>query len=74
LRPEFTTGSCTPLHTVGDLLREEGFSLQGNAKILEGKRHSDRDAQIRYLNERSRNHQDSGAPVISVDTTDVLAL
>src|SRR6201997_676070 len=29
--------------TVGDLLRAEGFSLQGNAKALEGQRHPDRD-------------------------------
>ncbi|MFJ9543835.1 ISAzo13 family transposase [Streptomyces sp. NPDC101225] len=54
--------------TVGDLLREEGFSLQSNAKTLEGKQHPDRDAQFHYLNEQARNHQDSGAPVISVDT------
>src|SRR5215470_14267690 len=27
--------------TVGDLLREEGFSLQGNAKTIEGRRHPD---------------------------------
>jgi transposase len=37
--------------TVGDLLREEGFSLQGNAKTIEGQRHPDRDAQFRYINE-----------------------
>jgi transposase len=54
--------------TVGDLLREEGFCLQSNAKTLEGKQHPDRDAQFRYLNERARTHQNSGAPVISVDT------
>jgi transposase len=54
--------------TVGDLLREEGFSLQSNAKTLEGKQHPDRDAQFHYLNEQARNHQDGGAPVISVDT------
>ncbi|MGW7657502.1 ISAzo13 family transposase [Streptomyces asiaticus] len=54
--------------TVGDLLREEGFSLQSNAKTLEGKQHPDRDAQFCYLNEQARNHRDSGAPVISVDT------
>jgi hypothetical protein len=38
--------------TVGDLLREEGFSLQGNVKTIEGAQHPDRDAQFRYLNER----------------------
>jgi len=54
--------------TVGDLLREEGFSLQSNAKTLEGKQHPDRDAQFQYLNEQARTHQDGGAPVISVDT------
>jgi transposase len=54
--------------TVGDLLREEGFSLQANAKTLEGRQHPDRDAQFRYLNELAREHRDSGQPVISVDT------
>ena len=43
--------------TVADLLREEGFSLQGNAKTLEGSQHPDRDAQFRYLNEQVRDHQ-----------------
>ncbi len=54
--------------TVGDLLREEGFGLQGNAKTIEGRRHPDRDAQFRYINEQARAHQDAGDPVISVDT------
>lgn len=54
--------------SVGDRLRGEGFSLQSNAKTMEGRQHPDRDAQFRYLNEQARNHQDSGAPVISVDT------
>jgi transposase len=54
--------------TVGDLLREEGFSLQGNAKAIEGSRHPDRDAQFRYINEQARAHQVTADPVISVDT------
>jgi hypothetical protein len=54
--------------TVGDLLREQGFSLQGNAKTIEGKRHPDRDAQFRYINAQARAHQAAGDPVISVDT------
>ena len=54
--------------TVGDLLRAEGFSLQGNAKTLEGQRHPDRDAQFRYINEQVKAHQDAADPVISVDT------
>ena len=54
--------------TVGDLLREEGFSLQGNAKTIEGKQHPDRDAQFRYINEQVKDHQGTADPVISVDT------
>jgi transposase len=54
--------------TVGDLLREEGFSLQGNAKTIEGQRHPDRDAQFRYISEQVKGHQDTADPVISVDT------
>ena len=50
--------------TVADLLREEGFSLQGNAKTIEGNQVRDRDAQFRYLNERVREHRDAGEPVI----------
>ncbi|HUY45117.1 MAG TPA: ISAzo13 family transposase [Streptosporangiaceae bacterium] len=54
--------------TVADLLHEEGFSLQGNAKALEGKQSPDRDAQFRYLREQVRDYQDAGEPVVSVDT------
>jgi len=54
--------------TVRDLLHEQGFSLQGNAKTIEGKQHPDRDAQFRYINEQAAAHQDAGDPVISVDT------
>src|SRR6266513_470775 len=54
--------------TVGDLLREEGFSLQGNAKTIEGRRHPDRDAQFRYINDQVKAHQGTADPVISVDT------
>src|SRR5258705_1445949 len=55
--------------TVADLLRKDGFSLQGNTKTLEGKQHPDPDGQFRYLNEQARIHRDAGQPVISVDTT-----
>ena len=54
--------------TVRDLLHEQGFSLQANAKTIEGKQHPDRDAQFRYINEQAAAHQDAGDPVISVDT------
>jgi transposase len=54
--------------TVADLLREEGFSLQGNVKTLEGKQSPDRDAQFRYLNEQVTGRLAAGNPVVSVDT------
>ena len=54
--------------TVARLLREQGFSLQGNAKTIEGGQHIDRDAQFSYLNEQAGEHLDAGDPVISVDT------
>src|SRR5215204_881068 len=53
--------------TVGRLLRQAGFSLQGTAKTLEGRQHPDRDAQFAYINEQVKAHQDAGEPVISVD-------
>jgi transposase len=53
--------------TVARLLREEHFSLQGNAKTAEGRQHPDRDAQFRYINAQASAHQAAGQPVISVD-------
>ena len=53
--------------TVGDLLRAEGFSLQGNAKTVEGKQHPDRDAQFRYISGQVREYQAARDPVVSVD-------
>src|SRR5438093_817829 len=53
--------------TVGALLRQEGFSLQGNAKTVEGKQHPDRDAQFSYIGEQAREHLSAGDPVVSVD-------
>ncbi|QSE81054.1 ISAzo13 family transposase [Rhodococcus koreensis] len=50
------------------LLKELGYSLQANAKTTEGRQHPDRDAQFRYLHERTEEHMASGDPVISVDT------
>jgi hypothetical protein len=54
--------------TVAKLLRAEGFSLQANAKTVEGGQHPDRDRQFSYLNDLAAGHLDAGEPVISVDT------
>ena len=60
-------GHAVSASTVGRLLREQGFSLQGTAKTLEGAQHPDRDAQFRYLYEQVKAQQADGEPVISVD-------
>jgi hypothetical protein len=50
------------------LLRERGYNLQANAKIVEGGQHVDRDAQFAYLNDQATAHLAAGDAVISVDT------
>ncbi|MCX4097057.1 ISAzo13 family transposase, partial [Nocardia sp. alder85J] len=54
--------------TVGKLLRDNGFSMQANAKTLEGRQHPDRDGQFRYINDQVKEHLGAGEPVISVDS------
>ncbi len=57
---------CSP-QTAWRLLHQEGFSTQASAKVLEGKRHPDRDAQFRYIAGQAEEHLAAGQPVISVD-------
>jgi len=52
---------------VGRLLREAGYSLQANAKTLEGAQHPDRDAQFRHIHDRVAAALAAGIPVVSVD-------
>ena len=61
-------GHAASTWTVANLLREQGFSLQANAKTIEGNQHADRDAQFAYLNAQAKDHLGTGDPVISVDT------
>lgn len=53
--------------TVARLLREQGYSLQGNAKVAEGAQHADRDAQFRYISDRASEFLGAGDPAVSVD-------
>jgi hypothetical protein len=53
--------------TVGRLLKEDGYRLQGNARTVEGRQHPDRDGQFRLISELVRGFQAAGEPVISVD-------
>ncbi len=49
------------------LLHEAGYSLQGNAKTLEGHQHADRDAQFRHIHDTVTAYTAAGAPVVSID-------
>jgi hypothetical protein len=60
-------GHRCSVQTVWRLLREQGFSLQANAKTIEGSRHPDRDAQFGYIAAQAKEHMAAGQPVISVD-------
>jgi hypothetical protein len=53
---------------VGDLLHEQGYSLQANRKTEEGKDHPDRDAQFQHIHQLALRFQEQGQPVVSVDT------
>jgi transposase len=54
--------------TVTHLLHELGYSLRRNVKALEGEQHPDRDAQFRYLHEKSKEFVRLQQPIVSVDT------
>ncbi len=61
-------GHCVSFPVVGDILRQEGYSLQANRKTREGKQHPDRNAQFEYINRQAIRQHRTGQPVISVDT------
>ena len=69
LAAELTAGHHPISHTkVTQLLRADGYSLQGNRKTEEGEDHPDRDAQFRHINRAVTVALRTGEPVISVDT------
>lgn len=55
-------------HTVvAELLQRLGYSLQANAKTIEGRQHPDRDAQFQYINRQTKQQLRRHWPAISVD-------
>jgi transposase len=69
LAAELTRQGCPASRmTVDRLLRESGYSLQGNRKVREGAGHPDRNAQFEHINQQVLVFQRRGQPVISVDT------
>ena len=61
-------GHVVSHQTVSELLRELGYSLQSNRKVLEGTSHPDRDAQFGHIHDAVQLRLSLGEPVISVDT------
>jgi hypothetical protein len=69
LAGELSLGGYTVSYPkVGDLLRELGYSLQANRKMLEGTDHPDRNARFEFINDQTKQRLVAGNPVISVDT------
>jgi|ERR1035437_1990590 transposase len=52
---------------VGVILKNAGYSLQGNRKTDEGSSHEDRDAQFVHINNLANEFLSLNEPVISVD-------
>ncbi len=61
-------GHVASYKRVGEMLHGLDYTLQANAKMLEGAEHPDRDAQFRHINDKVRRFHHTGDPVISVDT------
>jgi hypothetical protein len=53
--------------TVGQLLHQMDYSLQADAKTVEGAQHPDRGAQFAYINRLATERLAAGEPVVSVD-------
>ena len=53
---------------IARMLCEDGYSLQGMARVLEGRQHPDRDAQFRHINAVIAEFTAAGDPAVSVDT------
>lgn len=63
-RQGFTVGATK----VGQLLKQAGYTLQGNSRMKEGKEHPDRNAQFEHISARAADFLRRGLPVVSVDT------
>ena len=49
------------------MMHEDGYSLQGMSRTIEGRQHPDRDAQFRHINGMIAAFTAAGDPVVSVD-------
>lgn len=69
LATELAAQGHTVSHVVvAEILKAQGYSLQGNAKVIEGNQSPDRNAQFEHLNAAVAAALTAEQPVISVDT------
>jgi hypothetical protein len=61
-------GHKTSTRMVHELLVEMRYTMQGNKKTKEGGSHPERNAQFLFINDKAKEFQALGNPVISVDT------
>jgi len=52
---------------IARMMREDGCSLQGMSRTVEGRQHPDRDAQFGHINAMITQFRAAGEPVVSVD-------
>src|SRR5437867_11140287 len=65
LADELKAGGHAISHVVvGRLLKEQGYSLQANAKVIEGNQSPDRNAQFEHINATVTAALAAGQPVI----------
>ncbi len=55
-------------NSVGKILKENEYSLRVNRKTIAATQHPDRNKQFEIIFEEKKRFQDSGQPVISVDS------
>ena len=67
LRPAAGGGGSGAEDAIARMLRQEGYSLQAMAKVLEARQHPDRDGQFRHVNAMIRAFRAAGYPVVSAD-------
>lgn len=61
-------GHRVSFKSVGNLLKDMKYSLQANAKVLEGSQNPDRDEQFAHINQQVQRQLERGEPAVSVDT------
>ena len=54
--------------TIQKILKDQGYSLQLNKKMLPGRNHPDRDSQFKHISRTVNRFMRNNNPVISVDT------